>query len=202
MKTYTTTILNRNDDSQTFSVHEYDDHIALIAYLSDTLAYVDIPAHISGKPVTVIGADCFFQHEEITDICFPETMTTIKTQAFALCKGIKELTFPDSISEIESYAFRDCTGLRKIILPAGLKTLRQGVFAYTYLPDDAEITLNEGLEKIQSKVFSSGGLNLFFTLKIPESVRECAADAFEPGITIIPSPTHITRMVTPETTSP
>ena len=153
--------------------------------MSDDVAAVDIPSAIEGKPVTAIGGDCFFDHEEITTISFPESLKTIGMQAFGMCKGISELILPDSITEIETFAFRDCTGLRKIVLPAGLRTLKRGVFAFTYLPDDVDIIISEGLETIESRVFSSGDLNQFFAVKIPSSVKECALDAFEPGVTVI-----------------
>lgn len=60
-----------------------------------------------------------------------------------MCKGIRELILPDGITEIENYAFRDCTGLRKIILSTGLRTLKYGVFAFAYLPEDVDIIINE-----------------------------------------------------------
>ena len=185
MKRYKVTVPNRHNLPQSFGVNEYDDHIKLSAYLSNNINSVDIPTQISEKPVTVVGADCFFNHGEITEISFPDTLTNIEAQAFAMCKGIKELILPGSIKEIESYAFRDCTGLKKIILPSSLKTLKQGTFAFTYLPDDVKITLNEGLETIQSKVFSGGGVNLGFTVKLPSTVKQLADDAFDPEIRVI-----------------
>ena len=177
-------IKNSSHQQQEFGIDEYDDHIVLCAYLSDDIAVVDIPSVIEGKPITAIGGDCFFAHKEITAVSFPETLKRIGAQAFALCKGIRELILPDGITEIESFAFRDCTGLRKIVLPSGLRTLKRGVFAFTYLPNDVDIIINEGLETIESRVFSSGGLNQFFAVKIPSSVKECAPDAFEPGVTV------------------
>ena len=178
-------IENSLHQQQEFGIDEYDDHIVLCAYLSNDVAAVDIPSFIDGKPITAIGGDCFFAHKEITAVSFPETLKRIGDQAFALCAGIRELILPDGITEIESFAFRDCTGLRKIVLPAGLQTLKRGVFAFTYLPNDVDIIMNEGLETIESRVFSSGGLNQFFAVKIPSSVKECATDAFEPGVTVI-----------------
>lgn len=177
--------IEKDGSVMTFVTEAHEDYIVLVRYITDNLSTVWIPDDIGGIPVREIGYDCFFNHREITEIVFSENLRTIGDQAFALCKGIKELYLPDGISEIGYYAFRDCTGLKKIVLPASLKILKRGVFAFSYLPDDVDVTLNEGLEIIQSRVFSSGGLNLFFTVKIPSSVKECAPDAFEPGITII-----------------
>ena len=185
MGRYKKTIPNKQGLPQLFGVEEHDDHIALCAYMSDETQEVDIPSEISGKPVTVIAGDCFFNHGEITSISFPNTLRVIETQAFALCKGIKELELPNSIIDIGTYAFRDCKGLRKIILPTSLKVLKAGVFAFCYLPDDAEIVLNEGLEVIERGAFSGGGLNQFFKVRLPNSVKHVYADAFESGVRII-----------------
>lgn len=180
-------IPNRNGEHQIFSIDEKEDHVVLVRYLSTDIKEVDIPSIIDAKPVTHIAGDCFFNHPEICDVRFPDTVTFIGMQAFALCKGIKELLLPDSVTEIEELAFRDCTGLRKIVLPASLKVLRRGVFCFCYLPDDVEIVLNEGLETIEGGVFSSGGINNFFTLKIPDSMQNIAKEAFSPGMKIITS---------------
>lgn len=177
-------IENSLHQQQEFGIDEYEDHIVLCAYLSHDVAAVDIPSFIDGKPITAIGGDCFFAHKEITAVSFPETLKIIGAQAFAMCKGIRELILPDSITEIETFAFRDCTGLRKIVLPSGLRTLKRGVFAFTYLPNDVAIIINGGLETIEPRVFSSGDLNQFFAVRIPSSVKECAPDAFEPGVTV------------------
>ena len=177
------TIENSLHQQQEFGIDEYEDHVVLSACLSDDVAVLDIPFVIEGKPITAIGGDCFFAHKEITAVSFLGTLKSIGMQAFGMCKGIRELILPDSITEIESYAFRDCTGLRKIVLPAALRTLKYGVFAFCYLPEDVEIILNEGLEAIESRVF--GELNLFSTVKIPNSVKKCAPDAFEPRVTVI-----------------
>ena len=178
------TFPNRDGAPQVFSVDEYDDHILLRTYMSKDAAVVDIPSFIGGKPVAAIGENCFFAHEEIITISFPETLQTIGMQAFGMCKGLTELIFPDSVHEIESYAFRDCTGLRKIVLPANLKTLKTGVFSYCCPPDNMEIVITEGLEVIESQVFTSGGVNHFFKVFLPGSIKSVASDAFDPGVII------------------
>lgn len=171
----------------TFITEAHENYIVLVQYITYNLSSIRIPDDIGGIPVREIGDCCFFNHPEITEIIFSKNLRTIGNSAFALCKGITELYLPDGISEIGNYAFCDCTRLQKIVLPASLKVLKQGVFAFSYLSDDVDITLNEGLETIQSGVFSSGGLNSFFTVKMPSSVKECASDAFDPGVTIIPA---------------
>ncbi len=173
---------NGEEQPQEFIIKDYNDHIELYRYISTGNTHVDIPDMINGKPVTVIGAECFSWHEEIESVSFPETVTEIGSGAFSGCRGIRNLILPDQITEIGLCAFRDCKNLKKIVLPAGLKRLRCGMFAFCYL-DDAEVVLKEGLIAIESSIFFSGlGSNL--KLRIPDSVKEIAVGAFELGMEI------------------
>ena len=168
-----------------FAVEEYDDHVVLVRYLSKQVSELVIPDEINGKPVTEIDKICFCKHPEINEIVFSDNLVKIGDQAFALCSGITKLHLPDSITEIGYFAFRDCTGLREIIMPANLKRLQTGTFSFCYLPDTVKIVLKEGLEVIEPKIFSSGGLPHFFTLEIPSTVKTIAKDAFDYGIKLI-----------------
>lgn len=76
MKKYKVTIPSQNNTPQIFGICEHEDHIELGAYLSHDINAADIPVELSGKPVTVIGSDCFFSHEEISSVTFPETLTS------------------------------------------------------------------------------------------------------------------------------
>lgn len=165
-----------------------DGDVELIAYCFYEDKYVIIPNEIEGKPVTRIGNDCFFDHPEIKTISFPNTLTSIGDNSFALCKGLRELVLPDSITDIGAYAFRDCTGLKRVVMPANLKVLRTGLFSFCYfLDDDVEIVLNEGLETIETRIFSGGGLGTYITLNVPKTVKSIAPGAFNYGMKIITS---------------
>ena len=182
-----TSFPNQKGQSQEFIIEDYDDHIVLCAYCTNNVEDLEIPGTVNGKPVTQIGDGCFMLHKEIVNVSFPNTLESIGVQAFSLCSKIQELLLSDNIHEISEMAFRDCKGLKRIVLPASLRILKTGVFCFTYLPDDVEIILNDGLEEIQAGVFSSGGLNQYFTLKIPDSVKTIAPGAFDPGMKIITS---------------
>ncbi len=170
--------------SYTFDYIENDNSVEMIKYLLSDRSTVSIPSEINGKPVTRIGNGCFFDHPEIEAVSFPDTLLTIGESSFALCKGLRELVLPDSITDIGAYAFRDCTGLKKVVFPANLKCLRTGLFAFTCFPDDVEIILNEGLESIETRIFSGGGIRTDITLNIPETVKTIAPGAFDCGMKI------------------
>ncbi len=167
--------LNDKRQEQVFLYEKKESGLILDKYLSSDVRSVLIPSIIDGVPVVSIGNSCFYNHAEIEEISFPETLISIGDSAFALCRRIKKLIIPDSVQEIGLFAFRDCKGLETVILPSGLKTLKRGVFAFCslYNPD---IRLPEGLETIETHAFYSAGL---FELVIPESVKEIQPNAFE-----------------------
>ena len=171
-----------------FDYNEYPDSIEITKYKQYNNTEVAIPNLIEGKPITRIGHDCFFNHPEIKTISFPDTLTSIGDNSFALCKGLRELVLPDSITDIGAYAFRDCTGLKRVVMPANLKVLRTGLFSFCYLLDeDVKIILNEGLEIIETRIFSGGGLGTYITLNVPKTVKSIAPGAFNYGMKIITS---------------
>lgn len=170
---------NKQERPQKFVIKDYSDHIELSSYLSTDNTHVDIPDMINGKPVTVIGEQCFSYHSEIESVSFPETVTEIGSGAFSGCRGIRELILPDQITEIGPFAFHDCNKLKKIVMPAGLKRLRCGMFGFCYLYD-AEVVLKEGLVAIESYAFSGSCLKL----RIPDSVKEIAVGAFGPAMEV------------------
>lgn len=159
---------------QEFVIEEYDEHIVLVRFLSHGIENVEIPEMIEGKPVTVIGDNCFFVCNDIKTVNFPETIVSIGIQAFAMCKELKEIILPDSIIEIAPYAFRDCKRLKKFVFSKNVKCLRRGTFSFCNL-NDAEIILPNGLEVIECDAFYSAGN---FDLVIPDSVKEIGVGAF------------------------
>ena len=165
---------NNLDQVQEFAIEEYEDHIVLKGFLTSDLENVVIPESIEGKPVTVIGDECFFLCKKIKNVSFPPTIQSIGVQAFAVCKRLEELILPDSVIEIGHHAFRDCTSLKKIILPKKLKRLELGMFSFCHLCEP-EIVLPEELEVIGNNVFWCAGS---FDLVIPDSVKEIGVGAF------------------------
>ena len=115
---------------------------------------LDIPAHVRGMNVNIIGDDAFKDNNLLTAIALPATLTSVwdnafdgcsgiseielpwrvsylGTRAFAACKGLRKLTFSKSIRTIGSFAFAECPGLESIYIPCT---------APPELPDDAFVT--------------------------------------------------------------
>lgn len=167
-------IENSLHQMQEFVIDKYDDHIVLLRFFSNYIENVEIPDIIEGKPVTVIGDDCFFLCENIKTISFPETIVSIGIQALALCSGLTEVILPDSVTEIREYAFRDCSHIKKFVFPRYLKRIERGIFAFCDLYD-TEIILPEELEVIEENAFFRAGK---FDLVIPDSVKKIGVGAF------------------------
>ena len=169
-----------------YQIEELDNEIHLLRYLDDQNSRVVIPSEINGKPVTVIGESCFNFHSEIEQIIFPDSLVSIGAFAFTMCRRIHELVIPDSVTEIGTCAFRDCKGLcgGKIVLPAGLKTISQSLFSFTYM-DGVDLTLPRDLELIESHAFYSAGS---FDLILPSTDVEIQDGAFaQSGVHILSS---------------
>lgn len=69
-----------------FNYLEYHDHIVLEKYVSP-LSDVTVPSAIDGKPVTEIGATCFRDRGDITEITVPKSIF-IPAKTFAACPNL------------------------------------------------------------------------------------------------------------------
>lgn len=77
---------------------------------------ITIPSVIGSTTITTIGTSAFGDYCPIypTSIVLPDTIVTLKNQAFANIKDIKEITLPQNVSTIGSLAFASCALLENI----------------------------------------------------------------------------------------
>lgn len=116
----------------------------------------------------------------------PDTVQSIRTQAFQNCSGLTHVTIPasviskgagsSSVPGLGSYAFSGCTGLTKVTFKEGstLDSIEEGAFANcTAL---TEINLPESITSIGRQAFENcTGLT---NITIPKSVKAIGGDAF------------------------
>lgn len=134
---------------------EYDldksgDGIVIYKY-KGTATEVVIPAVIEDIPVVEIGSKAF-SRTNIVSIVFPDSVTTIDNNKYCGC-------------------CEDCNFLTKVVLPKNLTYIPSGMFdGCTALK---EITLPEGIRKINERAFCSSGLE---AIEIPDSVKEIGSE--------------------------
>ncbi len=83
--------------------------------LSDTsLTSLNIPDEISGIPVVRIGDSAFRENSKITSIKFSNNLKSIGRQAFLACYGLTEIDFPESLTTIEYGCFAGATNVKSV----------------------------------------------------------------------------------------
>lgn len=63
-----------------------------------------------GSKLTSLGNGCF-SGCAITDVAFPNTITTIGNEAFRDCKALTNVHFPASVTSVDPTAFKGCTNI-------------------------------------------------------------------------------------------
>ena len=78
--------------------------------------------------VTSIGAYAFNNCTLLSGkLTIPDSVTTIKNNAFSYCKSITEIEFSKNLVTINYETFSSCTSLKKIIIPNNIKTIDRPV---------------------------------------------------------------------------
>jgi hypothetical protein len=87
---------------------------AEITQYSGSDAFVEIPAVLGGKPVREIGIDAFLLSVSMTRVYIPDSVVSIKMNAYKNCTELTAVTFPASVETIDFNAFRGCSKLAKV----------------------------------------------------------------------------------------
>lgn len=75
----------------------------------------DIEVLVLDEGVTQVHEGAFEHLENLREVRFPSTLTTIETEAFARC-GIRSLKLPKTIQKVHGRAFADCGDLTDLTL--------------------------------------------------------------------------------------
>lgn len=95
---------NNSDGTITLGYEGFD-----AATIADNIKFpkpvrVEVPEYLDGKKVTVLG-DMFYFDQFVRSVKLPDTITTIKEDAFCGCKRLEEVTVPESVKYIGNDAF-------------------------------------------------------------------------------------------------
>ncbi len=115
----------------------------------------------------------FAKNSDLLSYSVPQTVVTIKADAFKQAGTLTEVILPDSLQNIETAAFSECTSLVSIIIPSGVKTINEKTFAgCTSLSD---VIISEGTEIINDYAFKGTAIH---SITIPKSVHLLSEIAF------------------------
>lgn len=81
--------------------------------------------------VTSIGKRAF-AGSHMNEVIFPNTIQTIRYEAFAWCQNITSITFPESITTLEGGAFYNCIGLTSVFIHKNITSIGEYAFSTCY----------------------------------------------------------------------
>ena len=94
----------------------------------------------------------YVDNNEVTDLLFPNDVTSIGKFAFYYCCGLKSITIPNSVTSIGNSAFASCLGLMSVVIPEGLTSIGERAFSNCY--SLMSVIIPEGVTSIGVGAFS------------------------------------------------
>ena len=104
-----------------------DDAATLVRYFGSD-SKVDIPAELSGKPVTEIGEWAFAYCSSLTEVTIPEGVTSIRAFAFRSCSSLTKAIIPEGVTSIGKGAFLSCRSLTEVTIPKSVTSIGELAF--------------------------------------------------------------------------
>ena len=105
-----------------------DDAATLVRYFGSD-SKVDIPAELSGKPVTEIGEWAFAYCSSLTEVTIPEGVTSIRAFAFRSCSSLTKAIIPEGVTSIGESAFQSCGSLTEVTIPKSVTSIESFAFS-------------------------------------------------------------------------
>lgn len=101
--------------------------VAIVRYTGEG-GEINIPAAISGLPVTSIANEAFLDRPNVTGVMIPNSVTSIGNGAFKNCGKLAKITIPNSVTNLGGWAFEGCTSLARITIPASVPKVEWHMF--------------------------------------------------------------------------
>mgnify|MGYP000907906530 CR=1 FL=1 len=114
-----------------YDLNESVDGVVIYKY-KGTATEVVIPAVIEDIPVVRIDSEAF-SRTNIVSIVFPDSVTTIDNNKYCGCcedcNFLTKVVLPKNLTYIPSHMFDGCTALKEITLPEGIRKINERAFA-------------------------------------------------------------------------
>ena len=104
----------------------------------------------------------------------PNTVTSIRDNAFMGCKELKSINIPYGVTSIGNYAFSSCVDLISVDIPNSVKSI--GRSAFHYCKNLTSVTISDSMTSIESSTFRE--CSKLTSITIPHSVTYIGDDAF------------------------
>ena len=112
-----------------------DNTLTITKYLGSE-KFVEIPAEIAGKAVTIIGntsgEGAFQGCSEIRSVTIPEGVTEIQSKPFYNCTNLAVIYIPASVQRLDDHAFVGSCSLRSVYFEGDAPETGQEVFTPTF----------------------------------------------------------------------
>ena len=79
-----------------------------------------------------IASSTFFNHQKLTKITIPASVTAIDNYTFNGCTGLTEVSLSRGLTVIGAYAFSGCQNLASFTVPSSVTTIEGGAFRYCH----------------------------------------------------------------------
>ncbi len=144
-------------------------------HITDLAAWCNIEfGNSSGNPL-FYAHHLFLNSNEVKDLVFPNSVTSIGHYAFSGCSGLTSVSITNSVTKIGVSAFSGCTGLTSVTIPNSVISI--GNYAFADCSSLTSVTIPNSITKINISAFS--GCTGLTSVTIPNSVTEIDIDAFE-----------------------
>ncbi len=94
--------------------------------------------------VSSIRSNAFKGCSGLTSLTIPSSVTSIGYDAFSGCSSLTSLTIPSSVTSIDDRVFLGCSSLENINIPKSVTSI--GSYAFGYIPNPYDNTINDRIK--------------------------------------------------------
>ena len=122
--------------------------------------------------VESIKFDAFYGCSSLESVVIPDSVESIEDCAFYGCSSLESVVIPDSVESIEYSAFSGCSSLESVVIPDSVKSI--GYCAFYGCSSLESIVIPDSVESIEGCAFYGCPLSR----SIPQAIRDRFPNVF------------------------